>query len=142
MLRIPLFELAASQRWRETKLTSRRMIRSLRTLTMRPIVAASSPWFIAGLAKSMLWPSRRRPLESSWLLMYSDAVRRFSVSIMLGWKFKTQIEHEHSRHRERADGFLQSQLMVVWMAHIDGGAATLFGLVAMWGKVNKPAWDD
>lgn len=107
MLRIPLFELAASQRCQETKLTSRRMIRSLRTLTMRPIVAASSPWFIAGLAKSMLWPSRRRPLESSWLLMYSDAVRRFSVSIMLGWRFKTQIEHGHSRHRERADGFFE-----------------------------------
>lgn len=38
--------------------------------------------------------------------------------------------------------FSKSQLMVVWMAHIDGGAATLFGLVAMWGKVNKPLWDD
>ena len=32
----------------------------------------------------MDWPSRRRPRDSSWLLMYSEAVRRFSESIMLG----------------------------------------------------------
>jgi hypothetical protein len=34
------------------------------------------------LAKSIESPSRSSPLERSWLLMYDDAVRRLSVSIM------------------------------------------------------------
>jgi hypothetical protein len=63
--------------------TSRRMMRSFKMLMMRLAVSAvlysSSP----RLVKSMSRPSRRSPLDSSWLLMYCEAVHRFSASIML-----------------------------------------------------------
>lgn len=36
-----------------------------------------------GSAKSMPRPSRSNPRESNWLLMYSEAVRRLSKSIMM-----------------------------------------------------------
>lgn len=62
--------------------TSRRKIRSFMTLITRPIVASIPPSPLSGRANSIVWPFRRRPRERSWLLMYSDAVRRLSDSIV------------------------------------------------------------
>ena len=71
--------------------------------------------------------------------MYSEAVRRLSVSIMLGWRTGVQLEH----YSHDIDGL---QLMFreagpTWygMAHNRWLICDLFGLVAMWGKVNKYA---
>ncbi len=47
------------------------------TLITLPIVACS-PSPDSGSAKSILWPSRSRPRDNNWLLMYNEAVRRLS----------------------------------------------------------------
>lgn len=62
-------------------LTSLRRIKSFTTLITLPIVASRPPSSLSGRAKSIVWPLRRRPRDNSWLLIYSDAVRRLSGSI-------------------------------------------------------------
>lgn len=52
------------------------------TAMTRLIVSATSASVSPGWAKSMPLPSRSRPRDSSWLLIYSDAVRKFSDSII------------------------------------------------------------
>lgn len=71
-------------------------MRSFTTAMTRPIVCASissppaSPYLPpAGSEKSISSPSRIRPRDSSWLLMYTDAVRRFSESIIAAASSKT-----------------------------------------------------
>lgn len=92
--------------------TSRRRIRSLTTAITRPIVAATSALVSPGSVKSIVWPSRRRPRDRSWLLMYSDACRRLSSSTMassfrssLRWCFWSG---GPVRERGRRDGGLVS----------------------------------
>lgn len=55
------------------------------TLMIRLMVLVKSPsaWPFVGFAKSILCPSCKSPRESSWLFMYSEAVRKFPVSIMI-----------------------------------------------------------
>lgn len=74
-------KLVGVSRWAKGILTSLRKIRSLTTPMILLIVSPKSPPLI-GSAKSMVEPSRSSPLERSWLLMYSDAVLRLSVSAM------------------------------------------------------------
>jgi len=47
-----------------------------------PMVASIPPSPLSGHAKSIVWPFRSRPRERSWLLIYSEAVRRLSDSIL------------------------------------------------------------
>lgn len=64
------------------KPTSRRNIKSFTMLMTFPIVASIPPSPFSGHAKSIVWPFRSRPRERSWLLIYSDAVRRLSDSML------------------------------------------------------------
>jgi hypothetical protein len=86
VLGIALWGSVTGQRQKMDKrkkiLTSRLKIRSLTTAMTRVMVSVTSPSLWPGWAKSMLLPSRRRPRDNSWLLMYNDAVRRFSDSII------------------------------------------------------------
>lgn len=65
------------------KHTSRRKIKSLTTLIILPIVASNPPSSLSGRAKLIVWPFLNNPLESNWLLIYSDAVLRLSGSILV-----------------------------------------------------------
>jgi len=80
---VPSFCSLARMQDGAIRLTSRRRMRSFTTLMTLPMVAVSSLSVSPGLAKSILCPSRRSPRDSSWLLMYSDAVRRLSDSIIV-----------------------------------------------------------
>ena len=62
--------------------TSRLRIRSCTRFITLAIVASTPPSAFAGSANAMGVPLRRRPRESSKLLIYEDAVCRFFESMV------------------------------------------------------------
>lgn len=104
------------------------------SLALSPVFSPS--WLRpVGSAKSMARPSRNRPRESSWLLMYSEAVRRFERSVMANanaWEvvvqkgIKTDRREENEtkkvlkrfRRLKKQDAVHQQELAVaVWLVN-------------------------
>lgn len=54
------------------------------TLIIRPMVPRAPPSSLHGSTKSICWLSFSNPRDRSWLLMYRDAVCRFSKSPIVG----------------------------------------------------------
>ena len=77
-----------------------------------PIVASKPPSPLSGRAKSMVCPFRSSPRDKSWLLMYSDAVRRLSASIAcmpvvyLGWQKLEDVSHPWRGQRNNPRAFV------------------------------------
>lgn len=67
--------------------TSRLRIKSFTTLMILPIVDSNPPSSLSGRAKSIACPLRSRPRERRRLLIYADAVRKLSDSIVVVKKY-------------------------------------------------------